>query len=149
VVKVLPHVMRNINEFNIPAGNTSGYEILYFGVNLILMFDYRLSFDVQVTKNLNSSGEIEVLIIRRKDVRAWKNDSSSNSNQDVNLHYSKKGERINDTFKPSVSDAYAFILSNRFSHINDSYDDYKTKTVEATLIHTWQQEIKESQLKSR
>lgn len=52
--------MRNINEFNIPAGNTSGYEILYFGVNLILMFDYRLSFDVEVIKNLNSGGEIEV-----------------------------------------------------------------------------------------
>jgi hypothetical protein len=148
VVKVLPHVMRNINEFNIPAGNTSGYEILYFGVNLILMFDYRLSFDVEVIKNWNSGGEIEVLIIRRKDVRAWKNDST-NSNQDINWHYRKKGERINDIFKPSVSDAYAFILSNRFFRINDGYDNSKTKTVEVTLIHTWQQEIKESQLKSR
>jgi hypothetical protein len=148
VVKVLPHVMRNINEFNIPAGNTSGYEILYFGVNLILMFDYRLFFDVEVIKNLNSGGEIEVLIIRRKDVRAWKNDST-NSNQDINLHYRKKGEGINDIFKPSVSDAYAFILSNRFFRINDGYDNSKTKTVEVTLIHTWQQEIKESQLKSR
>jgi hypothetical protein len=147
VVKVLPHVMRNINEFNIPAGNTSGYEILYFGVNLILMFDYRLSFDVEVIKNSNSGGEIEVLIIRRKDVRAWK--SNSSSNQDINLHYRKSGERINDIFKPSVSDAYAFILSNRFSRINDDDDNYKTKTVEVTLIHTWQQEIKESQLKSR
>ena len=139
--------MRNINEFNIPAGNTSGYEILYFGVNLILMFDYRLSFDVEVIKNSNSGGEIEVLIIRRKDVRVWK--SNSSSNQDINLHYRKSGERINDTFKPSVSDAYAFILSNRFSRINDDDDNYKTKTVEVTLIHTWQQEIKESQLKSR
>jgi hypothetical protein len=148
MVKVLPHVMRNINEFNIPAGNTSGYEILYFGVNLILMFDYRLSFDVEVIKNLNSGGKIEVLIIRRKDVRAWKNDST-NSNQDINLHYRKKGERINDIFKPSVSDAYALILSNRFFRINDGYDNSKTKTVEVTLIHTWQQEIKESQLKSR
>ena len=148
MVKVLPHVMRNINEFNIPAGNTSGYEILYFGVNLILMFDYRLSFDVEVIKNLNSGGEIEVLIIRRKDVRAWKNDST-NSNQDINLHYRKKGGRINDIFKPSVSGVYAFILSNRFFRINDGYDNSKTKTVEVTLIHTWQQEIKESQLKSR
>ena len=139
--------MRNINEFNIPAGNTSGYEILYFGVNLILMFDYRLSFDVEVIKNSNSGGEIEVLIIRRKDVRVWK--SNSSSNQDINLHYRKSGERINDIFKPSVSDAYAFILSNRFSRINDDDDNYKTKTVEVTLIHTWQQEIKESQLKSR
>jgi hypothetical protein len=147
VVKVLPHVMRNINEFNIPAGNTSGYEILYFGVNLILMFDYRLSFDVEVIKNSNSGGEIEVLIIRRKDVRVWK--SNSSSIQDINLHYRKSGERINDIFKPSVSDAYAFILSNRFSRINDDDDNYKTKTVEVTLIHTWQQEIKESQLKSR
>jgi hypothetical protein len=147
VVKVLPHVMRNINEFNIPAGNTSGYEILYFGVNLILMFDYRLSFDVEVIKNSNSGGEIEVLIIRRKDVRVWK--SNSSSNQDINLHYRKSGERINDIFKPSVSDAYAFILSNRFSRINNDDDNYKTKTVEVTLIHTWQQEIKESQLKSR
>ena len=147
MVKVLPHVMRNINEFNIPVGNTSGYEILYFGVNLILMFDYRLSFDVEVIKNSNSGGEIEVLIIRRKDVRVWK--SNSSSNQDINLHYRKSGERINDIFKPSVSDAYAFILSNRFSRINDDDDNYKTKTVEVTLIHTWQQEIKESQLKSR
>ena len=147
MVKVLSHVMRNINEFNIPAGNTSGYEILYFGVNLILMFDYRLSFDVEVIKNSNSGGEIEVLIIRRKDVRVWK--SNSSSNQDINLHYRKSGERINDIFKPSVSDAYAFILSNRFSRINDDDDNYKTKTVEVTLIHTWQQEIKESQLKSR
>jgi len=38
--------MRNINEFNIPHGNSHGYEILYFGVNLILMLNYRLSFDV-------------------------------------------------------------------------------------------------------
>jgi hypothetical protein len=111
------------------------------------MFDYRLSFDVEVIKNSNSGGEIEVLIIRRKDVRVWK--SNSSSNQDINLHYRKSGERINDIFKPSVSDAYAFILSNRFSRINDDDDNYKTKTVEVTLIHTWQQEIKESQLKSR
>jgi hypothetical protein len=26
--------MRNINEFNIPTGNTHGYEILYFGTAL-------------------------------------------------------------------------------------------------------------------
>jgi hypothetical protein len=54
-MKVLPHVMRNINEFNIPPGNASGYEILYFGVNLILMFDYRLGFDIEVK---NSDEEI-------------------------------------------------------------------------------------------
>jgi hypothetical protein len=45
-MKILVHVMRNINEFNISAGNSSGYEILYFGVNPILMFDYRLAFEV-------------------------------------------------------------------------------------------------------
>jgi hypothetical protein len=141
VVKVLSHVMRNINEFNIPAGDIHGYEILYFGVNLILMFDYRLSFDIQV-KN-SDSDKIEVLIISRKDIPAWK---SNRSNQDVKLLYSNSGgERINDIFKPLTSDAYAFILSNRSSSINNNSE---TKTVEATLIHTWQQEIKESQLKN-
>ena len=75
-MKVLPHVMRNINEFNIPPGNASGYEILYFGVNLILMFDYRLAFDIEVK---NSDKEIEVLILSRKDIPKWKeNDDSSN-----------------------------------------------------------------------
>jgi hypothetical protein len=144
VVKVLPHVMRNINEFNIPAGDTHGYEILYFGVNLILMFDYRLSFDIKVIKNSDeSSNKIEVLIISRKDVSAWKKGNDS-GNMDVKLHYRNSGERINDIFKPSVSDAYAFILSNKTSPINNNS---KTKTVEVTLIHTWQQEIKESQLK--
>jgi hypothetical protein len=140
--KVLPHVMRNINEFNIPAGNTHGYEILYFGVNLILMFDYRLSFDVEV-KSSDASSQIEVLIISRKDVPAWK---SNGSTPHVKLHYSNSGEKINDIFKPSVSNSYAFILSNRSSSINNNSG---TKTVEVTLIHTWQQEIKESQLKNR
>ena len=131
--------MRNINEFNIPAGDIHGYEILYFGVNLILMFDYRLSFDIQV-KN-SDSDKIEVLIISRKDIPAWK---SNGSNQEVKLLYSNSGERINDIFKPLTSDAYAFILSNRSSSINNNSE---TKTVDVTLIHTWQQEIKESQLK--
>ena len=143
MIKVLPHVMRNINEFNIPSGDTHGYEILYFGVNLILMFDYRLSFDIEVQSTDGSSDEIEVLIINRKDVSAWK---SNDSTKDIKLHYSKSGEKINDIFKPSVSDAYAFILSNRSSSINNNS---KTETVELTLIHTWQQEIKESQLKNR
>jgi hypothetical protein len=140
VVKVLSHVMRNINEFNIPAGDIHGYEILYFGVNLILMFDYRLSFDIQV-KN-SDSDKIEVLIISRKDIPAWK---SNGSNQDVKLLYSNSGERINDIFKPLTSDAYAFILSNRSSSMNNTSE---IKTVEVTLIHTWKQEIKESQLKN-
>ena len=72
MVKVLSHVMRNINEFNIPAGDTHGYEILYFGVNLILMFDYRLSFDIEVKEFRSGSNNIEVLIISRKDIPAWK-----------------------------------------------------------------------------
>ncbi len=137
-MKVLPHVMRSINEFNIPPGD-SGYEILYFGVNLILMFDYRLSFDIEVK---NSSEKIEVLIISRKDVPAWK---TNDNIKDMNIYYNKLGTRINDVFKPSVSDAYAFILKNRSSSIEDS----KTKKVEVTLVHTWQQEVKETQLKDR
>src|SRR5215467_8422559 len=68
--------MRNINEFNIPAGNSHGYEILYFGVNLILMLNYRLSFDVEVK---NSNKEIQVLIFSRKDVPAWKENNNSTS----------------------------------------------------------------------
>ena len=137
--------MRNINEFNIPTGDTHGYEILYFGVNMILMFDYRLSFDIEVIKNSDQgSNKIEVLIISRKDVPAWKKGNRSGSNTDIKFHYSNSGERINDVFKPSVSDAYAFILNNKTSPVSNNS---KTKTVEVTLIHAWQQEIKESQLK--
>ena len=110
----------------------------------IVMFDYRLSFDIKVIKNSDeNSNKIEVLIISRKDVSAWKKGNDS-GNKDRRLHYNKSGERINDIFKPSVSDAYAFILSNKTSPFNNNL---KTKTVEATLIHTWQQEIKESRLK--
>jgi hypothetical protein len=146
MVKVLPHVMRNINEFNIPAGNTHAYEILYFGVNLILMFDYRLSFDIEVIKDSDgSSNKIEIIIISRKDVPVWKKGNrSGNSNTDIKFYYSNSGQRINDVFKPSVSDAYAFILNNKSSPVCNNSN---TKTVEVTLIHTWQQEIKESQLK--
>ena len=149
MVKVLPHVMRNINEFNIPGENSYGYEILYFGVNLILMFDYRLSFDVEVKESGSNDDKIQVLIISRKDVPAWKssNVNTTTTHNSVKLHYSNSGHRINDIFKPSVSDAYAFILSNRSS--SSVNNNNKTKTVEVTLIHTWQQEIKESQLKKR
>ena len=137
--------MRNINEFNIPAGDTHAYEILYFGVNLILMFDYRLSFDIEVIKDSDSSSnKIEVIIISRKDVPAQKKGNRSGSNTDIKFHYSNSGERINDVFKLSVSDAYAFILNNKTSPVDNNS---KTKTVEVTLIHIWQQEIKESQLK--
>jgi hypothetical protein len=135
-MKVLPHVMRNINEFNIPAGNSSGYEILYFGVNLILMFDYRLAFDIEVK---NSDKEIEVLILSRKDIPTWKeNDDSS----EIKPYYDRSGLKINDLFKPTISGAYAFVLNNRRSSIS-----HEVKTVEVTLIHNWQQEVKESQLK--
>ena len=144
MVRVLQHIMRNINEFNIPAGPSQGYEILYFGVNLILMFDYSLSFNVEVRSSDHHDDEIEVLIIRRNDVTAWKS-NDNNSIQNIKLHYHSRATRINDVFKPSLSDAYAFILSNRSVHNNNS----EAKKVEVTLIHTWQQEIKESQLKNR
>jgi hypothetical protein len=143
--------MRNINEFNVPCGDRHGYEILYFGVNLILMFDYRLSFDVELKSSddgsSNSSDKIEVLIISRKDVSAWKksNSSGSSTSQNIKLHYSISGQKINDIFKPSISDVYAFILSNRSFPINNN----NPKKVGVTLTHTWQQEIKESQLKDR
>ena len=140
--------MRNINEFNIPGENSYGYEILYFGVNLILMFDYRLSFDVEVKESGSNDDKIQVLIISRKDVSAWKSSNvNTTTHNNVKLHYINSGQRINDIFKPSVSDAYAFILSNRSS--SSVNNNNKTKTVEVTLIHTWQQEIKESQLKKR
>jgi hypothetical protein len=136
-VKVLPHVMRNINEFNIPPGNSHGYEILYFGVNLILMLNYRLSFDVEVK---NSNEEIQVFIFSRKDVPAWK--ENNRSSQITSFHRSQ-GIRINYVFRPTASDAYAFVLNNQFSNTHDNV----IKTVEVTLIHNWQQEVKESQLK--
>jgi len=136
-MKLLAHVMRNINEFNIPAGESHGYEIMYFGVNLILMLDYRLSFDIDVK---NGEG-IEVLIISRKDVPSWK----KNTNSDIKVYYNNNGVKINDVFRPTVSDAYAFILNDRSSSINHD----QVKKVEVTLIHNWQQEVKESQLKDR
>jgi nucleoid-associated protein YejK len=140
-MKVLPHVMRNINEFNIPAGNSHGYEILYFGVNLILMLDYRLSFDIEV-KNSNKE-IIQVLIISRKDIPAWK--ENNNGNSEIGLYYGRQGIKINDVFRPTISDAYAFVLNNPTSS-NNAHGNI-IKTVEVTLIHNWQQEVKESQLK--
>jgi hypothetical protein len=148
VVKVLPHVMRSSNEFNIPPGDAHGYEILYFGVNLILMFDYRLSFDIEV-KSSDYGDEIDVLIISRRDVSVWKNNNSDGGSrpENIKMHYSNNGQKINDVFKPPVSDAYAFILSNRSRR--DNKKEFKTKTVDLILTHSWQQEIKESQLKNR
>jgi hypothetical protein len=132
--------MRNINEFNIPTGNSLGHEILYFGVNLILMFDYRLAFDVEVT---NSDKEIQVLIMSRKDVPTWKGNNDSKK-PEITFYHSRSGLKINDVFKPTKSDAYAFVLNNR-----QSSTSHEVKTVEVTLIHNWQQEVKESQLKDR
>jgi len=139
-MKVLPHVMRNVNEFNIPAGNSHGYEVLYFGVNLILMFDYRLAFDIEVK---NSYDEIQVLIVSRKDILGWKENNDIRSSK-IKPYYDISGLKINDVFRPIISDAYAFVLNNRKSSISQ-----EVKTVEVTLIHNWQQEIKESQLKDR
>ena len=152
MVKVLPHVIRSINELNIPSGETQGYEILHFGVNLILMFDYRLSFNIEV-KNSDHSDKIEVLIISRKDVPAWKenhgiDDNNNRSTERIKMHYRNNGQKINDIFKPSISDAYAFILSNRTSPGSNKKKS-TTKAVKVTLTHSWQQEIKESQLKNR
>src|SRR5215472_3037817 len=124
--------MRNINEFNIPPGNSHGYEILYFGVNLILMLNYRLSFDVEVR---NSNKEIQVLIFSRKDISAWK---ENNRNSQITPYYSSQGTRINDVFRPTISDAYAFVLNNQYS--NNSLDK-AIESVEVTLIHNWQQEV--------
>jgi hypothetical protein len=152
MVKVLPHVIRSVSELNIPSGDIQGYEILYFGVNLILMLDYRLSFNIEV-KSSDYSDQIEVLIVSRKDVSAWKdNDGTGDNNgssttHGIKMHYSNSGQKINDIFKPSVSDAYAFILSNRPSPNNTKTS--KIKAVKATLTHSWQQEIKGSQLKNR
>jgi hypothetical protein len=151
MVKVLPHVMRSINELNIPAGNTDGFEILYFGVNMLLMLDYRLSFKIE-TKGPDIWDQIEVFIISRKDVSTWKNSDASHhpnnrSITNITVHYKNNGRRIYDVFKPTVSDAYAFILSNRSSPSTSQIS--RTLTVMVSLTHTWQQEVKESQLKIR
>ena len=82
------------------------------------------------------------LIISRKNVQTWKTNTNI---EDMTIYYNKHGTRISDVFEPSVSDAYAFTLDNRFS----STEHYKTKKVGVTLVHAWQQEIKESQLKDR
>jgi hypothetical protein len=82
---------------------------MYFGVNLILMLDYRLSFDIEVK---NSDKEIKVLMIKRKDDTKWKNNEGYS---EFKVYYNNQGIRIHDTLRPSVSDAYAFILNNRSS----------------------------------
>lgn len=151
MVKVLPHVIRSINELNIPAGSTDGFEIMYFGVNLLLMFDYRLSFYIEV-KSSDNRNQIELFIIRRKDVSLWKKNSVVTMSKGIitpnlTIHYWKVGQKINDVFRPLESDAYAFILSNRSPA--DAGIEPGTQTVMVTLTHSWEQEIKESQLKER
>jgi hypothetical protein len=150
MVKVLPYVMRSINELNIPAGNRHGFEILYFGVNLLLMLDYRLSFDIEI-KGSNKGDQIELVIISRKDVSRWKNNGDPHhkdrSTSDIIIHYRNNGQKINDVFRPTMSDAYAFVLNNRSSPTTSQKS--RTHSVMVTLTHSWQQEIKESQLKNR
>ena len=150
MVKVLPYVMRSINELNIPAGNRHGFEILYFGVNLLLMLDYRLSFNIEI-KSSNKGDQIELIIISRKDVSTWKNNGDpqhkDSSISNIIIYYRNNGRKINDVFKPTMSDAYAFILNNRPSPSTSRKS--RTHAVMVTLTHRWQQEVKESQLKNR
>src|SRR3712207_150807 len=94
MVKVLPHVIRSINELNIPAGNTNGFEILYFGVNLLLMFDYRLSFNIELRQS-DRHHQIELFIISRKDVSAWKNTSGLHNNSSSTPD--RKSTRLNSS----------------------------------------------------
>lgn len=100
------------------------------------MFDYRLAFDIEVK---NSNNEIEIRILSRKDIPTWK---ENNDISKIKPYYSKNGLKINDVFKPTISDAYAFVINNRKSSIS-----HEVKTVEVILTHNWQQEVKESQLK--
>ena len=110
--------------------------------NLILMHEYKLSFNIEVKKSdgSDSSNNIETLIISRKNVSAWK--KTLGIIRRIMLHYSNNWKRINDIFRPSISDAYAFILNNR-TLVNDNQT---TKSVDITMIHSWKLEIKESQL---
>lgn len=150
MVKVLPYVMRSINELNIPAGKRHGFEILYFGVNLLLMLDYRLSFNIEI-KGSKNEDQIELIIISRKDVSTWKNNGDSHhkdsSISNIIIHYRNNGRKINDVFRPTMSDAYAFVLNNRFSPSTSQKS--RTRAVMVTLTHSWQQEVKESQMKNR
>lgn len=125
-------VIRNVNEFNIPSGSQYGFEALYFGANLILMLDYRFSFDVKV---LQDEG-IQVLILNRKDFARWKDHYAPSNHEanDIRFFYQKKGNRVNDIFVPSVSDSYVFVLDNRYSD--------KVKNVSLALTHTWKQEVR-------
>lgn len=49
-------------------------------------------------------------------VPKWKEENSRNS--EISPYYSKHGIRINDVFRPTLSDAYAFVLNNQFRDNN-------------------------------
>jgi hypothetical protein len=87
------------------------------------MFDYRLAFDVEVS---NSDKEIEVLIMSRKDVLTWKENNDS-KRPEINFYYSRSGQKINDVFKPTASDAYVFVLNNRGSSISHEVKQLKLR----------------------
>jgi hypothetical protein len=87
---------------------------MYFGVNLILMLDYGISFDIDIK---NGEG-IEVLIISRKDIPAWKKNNKSY----IKAYYNNSGVKINDIFTPTISDANAFIINNRSSDCMRTHD---------------------------
>lgn len=121
-------VLRNSSEFNIPYGNNYGYEAMYFGVNLILMLEYRMSFDVNVLEG----DDIEVLITTRKNFERWK--STVSEGDTVPTVYRKKEKRITDIFIPASSDSYVLILNNRYCRM--------MKRVVVALTHTWKQEMR-------
>ncbi|MEM2760054.1 MAG: hypothetical protein QXU32_07255 [Nitrososphaerales archaeon] len=88
-------ILRNLNELNIPYGSDYGYEAMYFGVNLILMLEYQLSLEVNVTEG----DDVEVLIVRRRDYERWKNGDL------IQSLYKRRDRRINYIFIPITSDS--------------------------------------------
>ena len=65
--------------------------------NLILIHEYKLSFNIEVKKldDSDSSNNIETLII---SICMEKN--IGNNKKDIMLHYSNNGKSINDIFRP-------------------------------------------------
>ena len=100
-----------------------------------------MTFGIE-TRISDDDDRIQVIIISIKHVPVRK---SNDGTLNMKLYYSNIGNKINETFKPSRSDRYVFILSSGSLMISNS----ETKTVDVTLIHTWQQEINKSQLKNR
>lgn len=77
---------------------------MYFGANLILIFDYKLTFGTKI-RSSDDDNRIEVIIISIKG-SSWK---SNDGTLNIKLNYSNNGDKINEILKPSRSDAYAFI----------------------------------------